>query len=118
MFRITQTAESGSTVLIIEGELAGPAIEAIGELICKLGKEAGCTGPVIVDLVEVTSIDAGGKALLKELHSRGFTFRAKGCLNRAIVEGITCCESSLSGSQGRQVEQSAQGQDWGKGGAK
>lgn len=117
MFRLTQTIESASTVFIIEGKLAGPAIEAIGELIRKLGTEPGSTGPVIVDLMEVTAIDAGGKALLKELHRRGATFRAKGCLNRAIVEGITCCEAGISGSQGRQVGSPAQARESGKGGA-
>jgi hypothetical protein len=118
MFKLTQTLEGASTVFIIEGKLAGPAIEAIGELIRKLGAEAGSGGSVIVDLMEVTAIDAGGKALLKELHARGATFRAKGCLNRAIVEGITCGGSSLTGSEGTQVPTPAQPQEWEKGGAK
>jgi hypothetical protein len=119
MFRLTQTVQDASTVFIIEGRLAGPAIEAIGELIRKLEAEAASPGPVIVDLMEVTAIDAGGKALLKDLHARGVTFRAKGCLNRSIVDGITCCGSaSTRGSQGKQVETLAGNQEWNKGGAK
>ncbi|HUK51836.1 MAG TPA: hypothetical protein VL099_00945 [Candidatus Binatia bacterium] len=115
MFRLTQTVEGSSSVFIIEGRLAGPAIEAIGELIRKLEAEAGMVDPVIVDLTEVTAIDAPGKALLKELHHRGASFRAKGCLNRAIVEGITCCGAD---SVGKQVETSAQPENWNQGGAK
>jgi hypothetical protein len=118
MFRLTQTLEGSSTVFIIEGKLTGPAIDAIGELIRKLESDAGSSGPVIVDLMEVTAIDSGGKRLLKELHERGFSFRAKGCLNRAIVEGITCCGPSVEGSQGKQVETPAPAQEWTKGGAK
>lgn len=118
MFRLTQTEEGPSTVFIIEGKLSGQAIEAIGELIRKLEAESEGSGPVIVDLMEVTAIDAGGKNLLKELHARGVTFRAKGCLNRAIVEGITCCGSAASGSPGRQVEATAGSQEMGKGGAR
>ena len=117
MFRLTQTIDGASTVFIIEGRLAGPAIEAIGELIEKLEVEAGGSGPVIVDLMEVTAIDAGGRALLKQLHERGVALRAKGCLNRAIVEGITCCGSRSSGSQGKQVEKMAEANETSKGGA-
>jgi hypothetical protein len=118
MFRLTQTVEGTSTVFVIEGRLAGPAIEAIGELIQKLEAEADNAGPVIVDLMGVTAIDAGGKTLLKDLNARGVTFRAKGCLNRAIVEGITCCGTAAAGSQGKQVETPVRSQDLGKGGAK
>jgi hypothetical protein len=53
---------------------------------------------VIVDLMGVTTIDGDGKQLLKDLHARGASFRAKGCLNRAIVEGITCCAPSTAGT--------------------
>ncbi len=53
---------------------------------------------MLVDLMGVTAIDAEGKQLLKELHTRGATFRAKGCLNRAIVEGITCCAPEPAGA--------------------
>jgi len=119
MFRLTQTVEGSSTVFIIEGSLAGPAIDAVGELIRKLEAGVLSAGTVILDLSEVTAFDSGGKALLAELHARGVTFRAKGCLNRAIVEGITCCgPSTAPGSQGKQVETPAQAQERTKGGAK
>ena len=118
MFRLTQTEEGASTVFIIEGSLAGAAIEAVGELVRKREEDSGRGGPLILDLMEVTAIDANGKELLKSLHSRGVTFRARGCLNRAIVEGITCCGPSLEGSVGKQVERQARPQDWGIGGVK
>jgi hypothetical protein len=118
MFRLTETVEGSSTVIILEGRLGGPAIEAIGELIRKLETEATSPAPVVLDLREVTGFDSEAKALLAELHARGVTFRAKGCLNRAIVEGITCCGlSSTTEPQGKQVETGGSAQEWTKGGA-
>jgi len=90
MFRLTHTEEGGSTVFVIEGKLGGPSLGPLGELLRTLQAEVGGNRPVVVDLMGVTSIDAGGKGLLKELHASGATFRAKGCLNRAIVDGICC----------------------------
>ena len=91
MFRLTQTEEGDSPVLVVEGKLTGPALAALSDLVKTFRPDLGNKGPLVVDLMGVTSIDAEGKDLLKDLHARGATFRAKGCLNRAIVEGITCC---------------------------
>jgi hypothetical protein len=105
MFRLTQTEEGDSTVFVIEGKLGGPSLAPLGELLRSLQAEVGGNRPVIVDLVGVTSIDHGGKGLLKGLHASGATFRAKGCLNRAIIEGITCCESQPAGAGAGAVQQ-------------
>ena len=105
MFRLTQTEENGSTVFVFEGKLAGPSLAPLGELLRSLQAELGGNRPVIVDLMGVTAIDHGGKALLKDLHSSGATFRAKGCLNRAIVDGITCCEPQPAGAGAVAAEQ-------------
>ncbi|HMD32306.1 MAG TPA: hypothetical protein VKG84_10385 [Candidatus Acidoferrales bacterium] len=98
MLRLTQTEELGSTVFVIEGKLAGPSLAPLAELLRSRQAEVGGNRPVIVDLMGVTSIDCSGKGLLKDLHANGATFRAKGCLNRAIVEGITCCEPEPAGA--------------------
>src|SRR5208282_6301917 len=112
MFRLTQTEEGGATVFVIEGKLSGPTLASLGEFLRTLHAEVGGNRPVIVDLMGVTSIDGDGKQLLKDLHARGASFRAKGCLNRAIVEGITCCAPAAAGAVAtpeRQADGSARG---------
>jgi ABC-type transporter Mla MlaB component len=98
MFRLTQTEEGEATVFVIEGKLSGPTLASLGEFLRTLHAEVGGNRPVVVDLTGVTSIDGDGKQLLKDLHTRGATFRAKGCLNRAIVDGITCCAPEAAGA--------------------
>jgi hypothetical protein len=105
MFRLTQTEEGGATVFVIEGKLSGSTLASLGEFLRRLHAEVGGNRPVIVDLMGVTSIDGDGKQLLKDLHARGATFRAKGCLNRAIVEGITCCAPATAGAVGMPDQQ-------------
>lgn len=98
MLRVTESDQGGSYVLMVEGKLTGATLGPLAELLQRLPEAfAGCK-PVLVDLMGVTAIDAEGKQMLKELHSRGATFRAKGCLNRAIVEGITCCTPEPAGA--------------------
>jgi len=106
MFRLTQTEEGGATVFVIEGKLSGPTLASLGELIRTLHGEVGGNRPVIVDLMGTTSIDADGKQLLKELHARGATFRAKGCLNRSIIEGITYGAPTTAGAAGKTEQKS------------
>lgn len=98
MFRVTQIEEGSRIVFIVEGKLTGATLGSLAELVKRLPKEAEGVQPILVDLTGITSIDSEGKQLLKELHSRGATFRAKGCLNRAIVEGITCCAPEPAGA--------------------
>jgi len=112
MFRLTQTEEGDSTIFVIEGKLAGPSLAPLGELLRSLQSEVGSHRPVIVDMTGVTSIDCGGKGLLKDLHANGATFRAKGCLNRSIIDGITCCEPAPAGAGAVPVRQ-GRGEDGG-----
>jgi ABC-type transporter Mla MlaB component len=112
MFRLTQTEEEGATVFVIEGKLSGPTLTPLGEFLRTLHAEVGGNRPVIVDLMGVTSIDGDGKQLLTDLHARGASFRAKGCLNRAIVEGITCCAPATAGAVAR-PDQQADGRERG-----
>ena len=98
MLRVTESEEGGSYVLVVEGRLTGETLGPLSELLKRLPVASRGTKPVLVDLMGVTSIDAEGKQILKEFHSRGATFRAKGCLNRAIVDGITCCAPEPAGA--------------------
>src|SRR5208282_1140140 len=115
MFRLTQTEEGGATVFVIEGKLSGPTVASLGEFLRTLHAEVGSSRPVIVDLMGVTTINDDGKKLLKDLHAHGATFRAKGCLNRAIVEGITCSAPAAAGAAARPDQQA---DAWERGGKK
>jgi len=108
MLRVTESEEGGSYVLMVEGKLTGATLGPLSDLLQRLPAAFGGAKPVLVDLMGVTSIDTEGKQILKQLHSRGATFRAKGCLNRAIVEGITCCAPEPAGA-GALPEQQRQG---------
>jgi len=114
MLRVTESEEGGSYVLMVEGKLTGATLGPLSDLLQRLPSAFGATRPVLVDLMGVTSIDAEGKQILKQLHSRGATFRAKGCLNRAILEGITCCSSEPAGAGsqlGHQVTGNSEGEN-------
>jgi len=113
MLRVTETEEGGSYVLMVEGKLTGATLGALSDLLGRLPAAFGGGKPVLVDLMGVTSIDAEGRQILRDLHSRGATFRAKGCLNRAIVAAITCCAPEPAGA-GAPPEQQGDGGDQGE----
>ncbi len=99
---------------MVEGKLTGAALGLLSGLLERLPAAFVGGKQVLVDLMGVTSIDAEGKRILKNLHSRGATFRAKGCLNRAIVEAITCCAPEPAGA-GAPPEPQGEGSDRGDG---
>src|SRR5580698_1677860 len=90
MLRITTEKKRGKTVLSVEGRLAGPWVEALGQCWRTRSTEEKFS----VDLCGVSFIDAAGKALLKEIHEQGGKLVAEGCLNQAIVEEIAGRERS------------------------
>ena len=105
MLRVTESVEDGLYVLMVEGKLTGASLGPLSELLQHLPAAFEEGKPVLVDLMGVTSIDAEGKQILKAFYSRGATFRAKGCLNRAILDGITCCTPEPAGAGASPVQQ-------------
>jgi anti-anti-sigma regulatory factor len=88
MLRITVHDKPGALTFQLEGRLAGPWVRELEE--CWRGALAGQREPVLrVDLTEVTSIDAAGRACLVALHRRGAEFVAADCLMKAVVAEIT-----------------------------
>lgn len=100
--------------MMVEGKLTAATLGPLSELLQRLPAAFEGAKPLLVDLAGVTSIDAEGKQILKQLHSRGATFKAKGCLNRAIVAAITCCAPEPAGA-GALPEPQGQGNDRGEG---
>jgi ABC-type transporter Mla MlaB component len=87
MLRITVHDEPEALTFQLEGRLAGPWVRVLQE--CWQSALARQRQPILrVDLTEVTSIDAAGKACLAALHGEGAEFVAADCLTKAVVAEI------------------------------
>ena len=88
MLRITVHDKPGALTFQLEGRLAGPWVRVLQE--CWQSALAGRRQPMLrVDLTEVTSIDAAGRACLAALHRRGAEFIAADCLTKAVVAEVS-----------------------------
>jgi hypothetical protein len=96
MLRITVHNKAGALTFQLEGRLAGPWVRVLEE--CWQSALACPRQPILrVDLTEVTSIDAPGRACLADLHGQGAELIAADCLTRAVVAEIT--SSTSDGTQ-------------------
>ena len=87
MLRITVHDKPEALTFQLEGKLVGPWVRVLQE--CCQSALARQRQPVLrVDLTEVTSIDAAGRACLAALHRRGAEFIAADCLTKAVVAEI------------------------------
>lgn len=91
MLRISTYAEGESLIMKLEGEIAGDWAAELDRCWCSLisSSEPRAAKPVEVDLTAVTYIDAGGEAILTAMYRRGAKLKARGLLNRFIVQQIT-----------------------------
>src|SRR4051812_41866624 len=88
MLRITVDDAPRTLTVRLEGRLAGPWVRELER--CCQGALAGQPEPALrIDLTEVTSIDAAGRACLEALHRLGAQFVAADCLMKAVVAEIT-----------------------------
>ena len=88
MLRITTRDDPGTLTFRLEGRLAGPWVRELEQ--CWRGAQASQGEPILrVDLTEVTSLDAAGRACLAALHRQGAEFVAADCLMKAVVDEIT-----------------------------
>ena len=87
MLKITTLLNAKSTVLRLEGRLAGLWVQ---ELERCWDATVGTTTdhPLSLDLSAVTYVDSDGKDLLKKIHQQGAKLIASGCLTRCIVNEI------------------------------
>ena len=87
MLRITTQEIAGHSGLFIEGRLAGACV---GELEkcwrCAIAGEAPL--PAVIDLTNVSFIDASAKQLLIQMHEHGIKFVANGLMSKFVVEEI------------------------------
>ena len=87
MLKITTLNEPDRIRLKLDGKLAGLWVE---ELARTWESTTGGSEhrPVVVNLSEVTFIDADGKRLLARMFQQGAEFEAGGCMTRCVVEEI------------------------------
>jgi ABC-type transporter Mla MlaB component len=88
MLRITVHDGPESLTFQLEGRLSGPWLVELEQ--CRQRTLAGRRRPVVrFDLVNVTFIDAAGKAYLAAMHRQGAELVAADCLTKAVVAEIT-----------------------------
>lgn len=92
MLRVTTDRKRGKVILNVEGRLAGPSVRTLEQCWREL-RAASPDEKFSINLCGVSFIDAGGRVLLKEIHSQGGRLLVEGCHNQAIVHEIVRKES-------------------------
>ena len=93
MLRITVHNNPEAVTFQLEGRLAGPWVRELEQ--CWRGaltsqrESISASSSLRIDLTEVTSIDAAGRACLEAMHRQGAEFVATDCLMKAVVAEIT-----------------------------
>ena len=81
------TADRDARRLVLEGSLAGPWVDTLHE--CWRETLANDTPQqIVVDLSEVTYVDARGRGLLAIIHEAGGALFARGAMNVALIQEI------------------------------
>lgn len=87
VLRITTRVISGEVGLFVEGRLAGPCVGELEK--CWRRAVAGeLPLPAVIDLTDVSFIDAHGKQLLSQMHEQGIKLIANGLMSKLLVEEI------------------------------
>jgi hypothetical protein len=87
MLKITIDNAVNAATLKLEGRLAGPWVGEL-ERSWRAVKGDSRDKPVMVDLCEVTFVDAEGRKLLSWMYEQGARLRTFGCMAKGIVEEI------------------------------
>jgi hypothetical protein len=87
MLKITIDSTMNAATLKLEGRLAGPWVGEL-ERSWRAVKDDSRDKPVMVDLCEVTFVDAEGRKLLSWMYGQGARLRTFGCMAKGIVEEI------------------------------
>ncbi len=87
MLKITTQSDSERIRFKLDGKLAGPWVEELARTWDSTAAGAE-RRPIVVNLSEVTFIDADGKKLLARMFQQGAEFEAGGCMTKCVVEEI------------------------------
>lgn len=87
MLRITTRNIAGDVELFIEGKLAGPCVGELEK--CWRRAVAGESPlPSLVDLTDVSFIDANAKQLLAQMRDHGIKLVANGLMSKFLIDEI------------------------------
>ncbi len=87
MLRISVETGSDTVSLKLQGKLAGPWVDELERSWYRATVDSQGRS-MVVDLSEVTFIDAEGKKLLTWMFQQGAELRASDCMNKSVVEEI------------------------------
>jgi anti-anti-sigma regulatory factor len=87
MLKITIHNAMNAATLKLEGRLAGPWVSEL-ERSWRAVMDDSRDKPVVIDLCEVTFVDAEGRKLLSWLYEQGARMQTFGCMAKGIVEEI------------------------------
>ena len=87
MLKITIHNSTNAATLNLEGRLAGPWVAEL-ERSWRAVRDDSPQKPVIVDLCDVTFVDAEGRGLLSCMYGQGARLRTFGCMAKGIVDEI------------------------------
>jgi len=87
VLRITTRVIAGHVGLFVEGRLAGACVGELEK--CWRRAVAGeAPVPAVIDLTEVSFIDAPAKQLLAQMHKQGIKLIANGLMSKLVVDEI------------------------------
>ena len=87
MLRITTREIAGNFGLFVEGRLCGACVSELEK--CWREAIAGeAPLPALIDLTDVSFIDAPAKRLLTQMHAHGIKLVANGLMSKFVVEEI------------------------------
>lgn len=95
MMKATIKKEATETVVLIEGRIAGPWAEELGQF-WNFVKASEGSKTITIELRDVTFIDEAGKALLRRWVGEGAKIRGGGCYTAAVVNSITSTQETDS----------------------
>jgi len=97
VLRITTRNIAGDVGLFIEGKLSGPCVTELEN--CWRRAVAGESPlPSLVDLTNVSYIDANAKQLLAQMHEHGIKLVANGLMSKFFLEELSL-KTSDTGKQ-------------------
>ena len=95
MLRISTDTTPQTTVITVEGRLAGPLVHEL-ERIWHEVRVGHDLKPTIIDLCGVTFIDSKGKLVLRMMCDEGASFQSCGADVTATIEAIKQCSEARS----------------------
>jgi hypothetical protein len=85
LLKITVQKGSGPLTLKLEGKLAGPWVEELRDV----WSSESASEAVLVDLIDVSFVDAAGKDLLEQMWQGGADFVTDSPLMKQVVKEVT-----------------------------